>query len=107
MLRLAESGELPNLGFPDEKIFVVQQGQLKMCTFGWPVMWTVMVWADGHSPLVLIDRGIRLNAEYYRENILEGVLKPWTADLGNSNRTPHHRTQHAPPKNGYKMRFFA
>ena len=40
-----------------------------------------MVWAaltaDGRSPLVLIDRGIIINAEYYRENILESVLKPW------------------------------
>ena len=41
----------------------------------------VMMWADitadGRSPLVLIDRGIGINEEYYRENILEGVLKPW------------------------------
>ena len=40
-----------------------------------------MVWAaitaDGRSPLILIASGIRINAKYYRENILEGVLKPW------------------------------
>ena len=29
--------------------------------------------ADGRSPLVLFDRGFGINAEYYRENILEGV----------------------------------
>ena len=38
----------------------------------------VMVWAaitaDDRYLLVLIDRGIRRNAEYCRENILEGVL---------------------------------
>ena len=37
----------------------------------------VMVWttvtADGCSPLIYIDRGVKTNAEYYREN----VLKPW------------------------------
>ena len=33
--------------------------------------------ADGRSPLVFIDRGVKINAEYYRENILEGALKPW------------------------------
>ena len=26
---------------------------------------------------LLIDRGIRINAEYYCENILKGVLQPW------------------------------
>ena len=40
----------------------------------------VMVWAtitaDGRNPLVFIDRGIKINAEYYRENKLEGALKP-------------------------------
>ena len=98
LLRLAASGELPNLVFSDEKTFVVQQFvnkqndrvylpkrsaenvHLRLATRTQaPAM--VMVWAaitaDGRSPLVLIDRGIRINAEYYRENILEGVLKPW------------------------------
>ena len=49
LLRLAESGELPNLVFSDEKTFVVQQfvnnqhdrvylpkRSAKMCTFDWP-----------------------------------------------------------------------
>lgn len=98
LLRLAESGELPNLVFSDEKPFVVQQVvnkqndrvylpersaenlQLRLATRTQkPAM--VMVWAavtaDGRSPLVFIDRGVKINAENYRENILEGALKPW------------------------------
>ena len=39
----------------------------------------VMVWAvvtaDGHTPLVFIDRGVKINVEYYRENVLKTVLK--------------------------------
>ena len=39
----------------------------------------VMVWAaitaDGRSPLVFIDRAV-INVDY-RENMLEGALKPW------------------------------
>lgn len=33
--------------------------------------------ADGRSPLVFLDRGIKVNANVYRESILEGALKPW------------------------------
>lgn len=98
LLRLAESGELPNLVFSDEKPFVVSQYVNKQNDRVYlpkrsaenlnrrlatrtqaPAM--VMVWAavtaDGRSPLVFIDRGVKINAEYYRENILEGALKPW------------------------------
>ena len=68
----------------------------------------VMVWvaitADGRSPLIFIDRGVKTNAEYYRENMLEDALKPWASKhfghIGHSNRTQQHRTQHAPTKNG-------
>lgn len=98
LLRLAESGELPNLVFSDESPFVIEQYvnkqndriylparstenlNLRMATRKQaPPM--VMVWAavtaDGRSPLVFIDRGVKINAQNYRENILEGALKPW------------------------------
>ena len=63
----------------------------------------VAITADGRSPLVFIDRVVIINTEYDRENILEDALKRWAHKhfgLGHSNRTQHHRTQHAPPKNG-------
>lgn len=98
LLRLAESGQLPNLVFSDEKPFMIEQYvnkqndrvylskrssenlHLRLGTrIQAPPM--VMVWAaitaDGRSPLVFIDRGVKINAEFYRKNILEGALKPW------------------------------
>ena len=98
LLRLHESGQLPNLVFSDEKPFQIEQFvnkqndrvylpkrsaenlhlRLATRTQATPM---VIVWAavtsDGRFPLVFIDRGVKINAEYYRENILEGVLKPW------------------------------
>ena len=97
LLRLAESGELPNLVFSDEKPFVIQQfvnkqndrvylpkrsGEnfhLRLATRTQaPAM--LMLWAaitaDGRSPLVFIDRGVKINEEYYGENMLEVALKP-------------------------------
>ena len=67
-----------------------------------------MVWAaitaDGRSPLEFIDRGVKINAEYYRESMLEsaslGHANISAADLALSNRTQKHHTQQAPPKNG-------
>lgn len=98
LLRLHESGQLPNLVFSDEKPFQIEQFvnkqndrvylpkrsaenlHLRLATRTQaPPM--VMVWAavtaDGRSPLVFIDRGVKINAEYYRENVLKTVLKPW------------------------------
>ena len=70
----------------------------------------VMVWAaitaDGRSLLIFIDCGVKLNAEYYRENMLEDALK----DLG----TQTFRPQDSAPlhsacatKEWLKMRFLA
>jgi inhibitor of nuclear factor kappa-B kinase subunit alpha len=98
LLRLAESGNLPNLVFSDEKPFIIEQFVNKQNDRVYlpqrsaenlnhrlatrnqaPAM--VMVWAavsaESRSPLVFVDRGVKINAEYYRENILEGALKPW------------------------------
>ena len=93
-----QSSELPNLVFSYEKPFVIQQFvnkqndrvylpkssadnlHLRLATRTQaPVtgMVRAAITADGRSPLVFIDRGVKINAEYYRENILEGALKPW------------------------------
>ena len=105
LLRLAEIGELPNLVFFDEKPFVIQQFvnkkndrvylpkrsaenvHLRLATRTQaPAMVTVWaaITADGRSPLVFIDWGVKINAEYYRENFLKPwarkhfSLRPWT-----------------------------
>ena len=51
-----------------------------------------MVWAavaaSGRYPLVFIDRGIKINEEYYRENVLKTVFKP-EADKQHVSALPH------------------
>ena len=88
-----ESVQLPNLVFSDVKPFQIEQCVntqndqvylpkksaenvylgLAIRTLAQPM---VMVWAavsaDGRFPLVFI----KVNAEYYRENVLKAVLKP-------------------------------
>ena len=88
-----ESGELPNLFFYDEKPFPIDQfvnkqndrvylpkrsaaiGHLNLSAAD--VMLWAAVTADGRSPLAFIDRGVKINYEYCRENVLKTVLKPW------------------------------
>ena len=49
--------------------------------------------ADGNgvsrrrSPLIFIDHGVKINVEYYRENVLKTTLKPW-ADKHFGRRAP-------------------
>lgn len=98
LLRRAESGEFPNLVFSDEAPFTIEQFvnkqndrvylrgsscenlHLRMATRKQSAP-MVMVWAaitvDGRTPLVFLDRGVKINATVYREKILEAVLKPW------------------------------
>ena len=60
------------------------------------ILWASIT-ADGHSPLVFIDRGlgVSINAKYYRENILEGVLKTWARK--HSGRRPWTFQQDSAP----------
>ncbi|KAI6653143.1 hypothetical protein LOD99_3979 [Oopsacas minuta] len=43
-----------------------------------------MVWgaitSDGRTPLVFIDKGVKINKEVYVESILENTLKPWAGE---------------------------
>lgn len=98
LLHLHECGEFPNIVFSDEKNFPIEQFinsqndrvyltertyenlSLRMATrsnFPSQVMVWAAVTADGRSPVVFIEPGVKVNATYYRENILEGALEPW------------------------------
>ena len=98
MLRLHESDEFPNIAFSDEKNVPIEQFtnsqndrvyltkrtyenlRLRMATrsnFPPQVMVWAAVTADGRSPIVFIEPGVKVNATYYRENVLEAVLQPW------------------------------
>lgn len=98
LLRLDERGEFPNIVFSDEKNFPIEQfvnsqndrvyltertyenlSQRLVTRSKFPSQ--VMVWAavtaDGRSPLVFIEPGVKVNAIYYREKVLEAALEPW------------------------------
>lgn len=98
LIRLHASGQLPNIVFSDEAPFVIEQHVNKqndrvylpersydnfdqrMATRKQAPQF-LMIWAavtaDGRSPLVFLDRGVKINAIVYRETVLEAVLKPW------------------------------
>ena len=53
---------------------------------------SVMVWAgitaDGKTPLIFVDQGVKINKENYREEILENVVEPWAQEhFGNRSWT--------------------
>ena len=45
-----------------------------------------MVWAGicaaGKTPLVFIDRNVKINTDVYQQVILRGSLQPWAQSLG-------------------------
>ena len=99
MLRMRHAaGELDNLVFSDEKLFSVEQffnkqndrvwasGKSSISETNFQATRTqgaasVMVWAgvcaSGRTPLVFVPQGVKINAQQYRERILEGCLSPW------------------------------
>ena len=83
LLRLAESGELPNLFFSDEKSFGHSDGLGRHNS-----RWSLCA---------------RINRPWH-QNKCRILSRKY---FGGCIKTQHHRTQYVPPKNGYKMRFIA
>lgn len=103
---LAARGELPNIVFSDEKIFTIQQFVNKQNDRVWlkgkstdnleqrlatrkQAPASVMVWAavtaEGRSPLVFIDQGVKVDQKVYRRKVLSQSLMPWARKkFGNS-----------------------
>lgn len=98
LLRRAARGDFPNIVFSDEKNFPMEQYLNKQNDRVWLAERSsenldhrtvgrnqhppqVMVWAavtaNGRSPIVFIEPGVKVNATYYREKVLEAALKPW------------------------------
>lgn len=98
LLRRAARGDFPNIVFSDEKNFPLEQYLNKQNDRVWLAERSsenldhrtvgrnqhppqVMVWAavtaDGRSPITFIEPGVKVNATYYREKVLEAALKPW------------------------------
>lgn len=100
MLRLIGGVRLAKVVFTDEKLFTVEpqhnhQNDRQLLTPGqqktpdaktaahshFPT--SVMVWggicATGKTPLVFIERNVKINAAYYQQAVLRDVLQPWAA----------------------------
>ena len=118
--RLA-AGDYLNVLFTDEKIFTIQEvfnpqndrfystsiatipmGHCNVLQQQMPA--GIMVWvgitSEYHTPLVFVERGVKLNAERYRQTILEAVVKPWALSTYGARRwtfqqdsAPAHRAR--------------
>lgn len=98
MLRLVAGGRLEKVLFTDEKIFTVEplhnrqnhcqllkKGQKKttaakiVSRSHFPA--SVMVWGGicetGKTPLIFIERNVKINAVSYQQRVLRDVLQPW------------------------------
>lgn len=107
--RLAAAGRHKLILFTDEKIFSIEQSHnhqidRQMLPMG-PLAdhnrnfvnrshfpQSVMVWAGicatGKTPLVFVEKGVKINAKVYQDTILKAVVNPWARNhFGNEQWT--------------------
>ena len=98
MQRLVANGRLAKVLFTDEKIFTVQpyhnsqnhrqllrkKGLAAKLVERSLFPRSVMVWAgicaNGRTPLVFIDRNVKINAAVYQNDILSAYVHPWAQE---------------------------
>ena len=118
LLSRIKNGTLPNLVFSDEKKFDVEhhfntqndrvwskngdEGTRVVTRKNFPT--SVMVWGavteSGRSPLVFVDKGVKLNQKNYRDDILDGALIPWARK--HFKKSPWSFQQDSAPSHGAK-----
>lgn len=104
MNRLVAAGRLNRVLFTDEKIFTIERhhnsqnhrqllrrkGLAAKLIERSHFPRSVMVWggicATGKTPLVFIDRNVKINANVYQNVILRDVLHPWATEHFGENR---------------------
>ena len=104
MKQRSAAGRLKRVLFTDEKIFTVERYHnsqnhrqiLRKKGLAAKIIershfpQSVMVWggicATGKTPLVFIDRNVKINAEVYQNTILRGVLQPWAIEHFGENQ---------------------
>ncbi|VDO23990.1 unnamed protein product [Heligmosomoides polygyrus] len=100
LLKDIQQGRLSNVIWTDEKIFTIEmahnsQNQRELLPasryrssqrrvlirtlFPKPVMVWAGITLDKKTPLVFVDRSVKINAEVYQEKILRDILLPWVA----------------------------
>jgi hypothetical protein len=95
-LRGATGPRWERIVFTDKKLFTVEQAHNCQNDRSWSAEapglssviehcqnpQAIMVWggicASGKTPLVIVNKGEKINKEYYQSKILEAVLLPWT-----------------------------
>lgn len=94
LLRRAAGQSWESILFTDEKIFTIEQAHNHQNDRNWcserPTTaivehrqnpQSVMVWAGicatGKTPLVFVEKGVKINQQIYRRDILQGVVLPW------------------------------
>ena len=104
MQHLVANGRLAKVLFTDEKIFTVQpyhnsQNHRQLLRKKGPAAKlverslfprSVMVWvgicANGKTPLVFIDRNVKINAAVYQNDILRAYVHPWAQEHFGENQ---------------------
>jgi len=102
--RLVAAGRLNKVLFTDEKIFTIQprhnsqnhrqllrkKGLAAKLVERSLFPRSVMVWggicATGKTPLVFIERNVKINATVYQNDILRGVVHPWAREHFGENQ---------------------
>lgn len=118
MKSLSRGEALNRILFTDEKIFTVEphrnsQNQRELLPQGSPRVVkaenthfpkSVMVWGGisglGKTKLVFVPKGVKINADTYRELILEGTVIPWAEE--NAENTDWRLQQDWAPAHGAK-----
>ena len=102
MLRYCSGDTVNRVLFTDEKVFNLDEKLnsqnhrqiLRKGSYRSPKLKTadrshfpssVMVWggicATGKTPLVFVEKGVKINAKVYQETILKDVLEPWASEF--------------------------
>ena len=94
--------KLSSLWTSEMNRFPCQRGQLKISTCYWSPGLKRHGY-NGGSQLVFVDHGVKVNAEYYCENVLKTALKPWVdKNFGHRIWTFQQDSERVSTKNGQK-----